>query len=72
MLKEKEFDCVKFKDTLFSEAWKKSGAKNYREYVEYVNARARKSGLFKKRREPSVGAVASATRIAIGASLSEA
>jgi hypothetical protein len=48
MLKEKEFDCVKFKDTLFSQAWKKSGAKNYREYVEYVNARARESGLFKK------------------------
>ena len=48
MLKEKEFDCIKFKDTLFSQAWEKSGAKNYREYIEYVNAHARESGLFKK------------------------
>ena len=51
MNKEKEFDCVKFKDELFTISWKKSEAKTYREYVEYVNAQARKSTLFKKQRK---------------------
>jgi hypothetical protein len=44
---KKKFDCVKFKDELFAKAWKKSGAKDFREYVDYANAQARKSSLFK-------------------------
>ena len=51
MLKEKEFDCVKFKDELFIKSWKKSGAKSFRDYVEYVNMRAKKSTLFKAPRK---------------------
>ena len=47
MNKEKKFDCVKFKDELFAKSWKKSGAMNFRDYVEYVNKRAEKSVLFK-------------------------
>ena len=48
MLKEKTIDCVKFKDELFMKSWKKSKAKSFREYVEYVNMRAEKSVLFKQ------------------------
>jgi len=47
-LKEKEFDCVKFKEELYLNAWKKSGAANLREYVDYVNREARKSPLHKR------------------------
>ena len=46
-VKEKDFDCVEFKHKLHRDAYKKSGARNFREYVEYVNARAEKSRLFK-------------------------
>jgi hypothetical protein len=47
MTKDKYFDCVKFKDELFARAWKKSKARNFREYVEYANAQAHKSKLFR-------------------------
>ena len=47
MNKEKEFDCVKFKNELHEKLLKKSGAKNLREYVEYVNRVAKTSSLHK-------------------------
>ena len=47
MAKGKEFDCVKFKDELFANSWKKSGAKNIDEYVAYVNKRYKLSPLYK-------------------------
>ena len=52
MIKEKKFDCVKFKDELFAKSWKKSGAKSFREYVEYVNMRAEKSVLLTNEVKP--------------------
>jgi len=45
MNKEKQFDCVKFKNELQENLLKKSGAKNLREYVEYVNKVAQESSL---------------------------
>ncbi|MDR1323868.1 MAG: hypothetical protein LBK68_05460 [Candidatus Margulisbacteria bacterium] len=45
--KEKEFDCVKFKQKLFENALKVSGAKNLDEYVDYVNAHYTTSPLYK-------------------------
>ena len=54
MRNKKEFDCIEFKQELFEKAWKKSGAKNLREYVEYVNKHARKSTLFNKQRKANV------------------
>ena len=47
MNKIKEFDCIKFKYDLQKKTLKKSGAKNLREYVEYVNEMAKKSSLHK-------------------------
>ena len=47
MNKEKQFDCVKFKNELQSNLLKKSGAKNIREYANYVNKIAQKSILCK-------------------------
>jgi hypothetical protein len=47
MDKEKQFDCVKFKDELQKKLRKASGAKNLREYVEYVNKTAQRSPLHK-------------------------
>jgi hypothetical protein len=47
MSKEKAFDCVKFKNELQNNLLKKSGAKNIREYVEYVNKVAQESSLHK-------------------------
>jgi len=47
MNKEKKFDCVKFKDELFAKSWKKSGAMNFRDYVEYVNNISLQSSLYK-------------------------
>ncbi|MDR1930235.1 MAG: hypothetical protein LBQ44_06335 [Treponema sp.] len=47
MNKEKKFDCVKFKQELHEKAYKKSGAKDFREYIHYVNERANKSLLHK-------------------------
>jgi hypothetical protein len=47
MNKEKKFDCVKFKQELHEKAYKKSGAKNFREYIHYANEMANKSLLHK-------------------------
>jgi len=51
MNKEKQFDCVKFKDELQKNLLKNSGAKNLEEYVDYVNKLAQKSSLHKKMEE---------------------
>ena len=50
MNKEKQFDCVKFKNELQAKLLKKSGAKNLREYAQYANEEAKKSSLYKKNR----------------------
>jgi hypothetical protein len=47
MNKEKKFDCVKFKQELHEKAYKKSGAKDFREYIHYVNEMSNKSSLHK-------------------------
>ena len=47
MNKEKQFDCVKFKDELQEKLLKKSGAKNLNDYVKYVNKVALNSSLHK-------------------------
>jgi len=47
MNKEKEFDCVKFKNELQRNLLEKSCAKNLREYVTYVNNVAQNSSLHK-------------------------
>jgi len=47
MNKEKQFDCVKFKDELQAKLLQKSGAKNLQEYVHYVNKAAKNSTLHK-------------------------
>ena len=47
MNKKKEFDCVQFKYELQEKTLKNSGAKNLREYVEYVNKIAQGSSLHK-------------------------
>ncbi|MDR3170798.1 MAG: hypothetical protein LBU17_04125 [Treponema sp.] len=49
MNKEKEFDCIKFKYELQEKTLKSSGAKNLREYVNYVNEMAQKSSLHKSK-----------------------
>lgn len=53
MNKEKKFDCVKFKYDLQEKLLKESGAKNLREYVNYVNKIAQKSSLHKVK-EPAM------------------
>ena len=45
MNKEKKFDCVKFKNELQKNLLEKSGAKNIKEYVSYVNKVAQNSSL---------------------------
>jgi hypothetical protein len=45
MIKEKTFDCIRFKNELQEKTLIKSGAKNLHEYVEYVNKTAEKSTL---------------------------
>ena len=47
MNKEKQFDCVKFKNELHENLLKKSGVKNLREYVDYVNKTVKTSSLHK-------------------------
>jgi hypothetical protein len=47
MNKEKKFDCLRFKYELQERTLKSSGAKNLREYADYVNKAARKSSLHK-------------------------
>jgi hypothetical protein len=54
MNKEKQFDCVKFKNELQANLLKKSGAKNLREYAYYANEVAQKSSLHKTK-ELSIG-----------------
>ena len=48
MNKEKQFDCVKFKNELQENLLKKSCAKNIREYAQYANEEAKKSSLYNK------------------------
>jgi hypothetical protein len=56
MNKEKQFDCVKFKNELQEKLLKKSEAKNLQEYVEYANKMAQNSSLHKlKNRETVTG-----------------
>ena len=43
----KQFDCVKFKNELQANLLKNSGAKNLREYANYINIIAQKSSLHK-------------------------
>jgi hypothetical protein len=47
MNKEKQFDCVRFKNELQEKLLMKSGVKSLREYVEYANEIAKKSPLHK-------------------------
>jgi hypothetical protein len=47
MNKEKQFDCVKFKNELQRNLLRNSGVKNLHEYVDYANKLARKSSLHK-------------------------
>ena len=49
MNKEKQFDCIKFKDELQANLLRRSGAKNLREYVQYVNKIAKGSALHKSK-----------------------
>jgi len=49
MTEKKKFDCVAFKEELNKNLLKKSGAKNLREYVKYVNEASKKSSLHKPR-----------------------
>jgi len=51
MNKEKQFDCVKFKNELQKETLKNSRAKNLREYVDYINKIAQQSSLHKDRKK---------------------
>jgi len=48
MNKEKQFDCVQFKNELQKKLIETSGAKSLREYVEYANKVAKKSSLHTK------------------------
>jgi hypothetical protein len=48
MNKEKQFDCINFKNELQKNLLEKSGAKNIKEYVAYANKIAEKSTLNKK------------------------
>jgi len=47
MNKEKQFDCLKFKNELQKNLLEKSGANNLQEYVTYVNKVVQKSSLHK-------------------------
>ena len=47
MHKEKQFDCVEFKNELQKNLLEKSGAHDLREYVAYANKVAEKSSLHK-------------------------
>ena len=47
MNKEREFDCIIFKNKLQKNLLEKSKAKNLREYVSYVNKIAETSSLNK-------------------------
>ena len=47
MNKEKQFDCIKFKNELQKNLLKNSGAKNLQEFVNYANKLAKNSSLHK-------------------------
>ena len=47
MNKEKQFDCVLFKEELHKKMMEKSGANNLGEYIKYANEIAKKSSLHK-------------------------
>jgi hypothetical protein len=47
MIKEKQFDCVKFKNELQENLMKSSGTRDFRKYVIYVNKIAQNSQLHK-------------------------
>jgi len=49
MNKEKQFDCVNFKNELQKNLLEKSGAKNLKEYVAYANKIAEASSLNKNK-----------------------
>ena len=51
MSKEKQFDCVIFKNELQDNLYKKSGAKNIKEYAIYANEIALKSPLYKNKNQ---------------------
>ena len=48
MNKEKQFDCVKFKNELQKKLIEKSGAKNLQEYITYANKITETSSLHRK------------------------
>ena len=45
---EKIIDCVQFKRKLQENIWEKSGAKNFDEYIAYVEKSARESKYWKQ------------------------
>ena len=51
MNKEKQFDCVNFKYELQKNLLEKSGARNLKEYVIYVNKIAETSSLNKENKK---------------------
>ncbi|MCL1946698.1 MAG: hypothetical protein FWF51_06045 [Chitinivibrionia bacterium] len=54
-MNKKQFDCVQFKNELQENLIKRSGAKNLRDYVNYVNKIAQISTLhITKKNESSV------------------
>ena len=48
MNKDKQFDCVKFKNELQENVYKNCGAANLQEYAFYANETALKSSLYKE------------------------
>jgi hypothetical protein len=50
-------DCVKFKQDLHEKSYKASGAKNFNEYIEYVNKAFVKSTWCKTKGETKIGEV---------------
>jgi hypothetical protein len=45
---QKIVDCVKWKHDLYEKAYKTSGARNFAEYIDFVNAAVKKSPLHKE------------------------
>ena len=44
---EKDFCCIKMKRLIQENIWKKSGAKNFHEYLNYVRKSAEKTDYWK-------------------------
>ena len=53
MNKEKQFDCVKFKNELQENILKKIRSKNLKEYALYANEIASKSTLYRREKSQS-------------------